>query len=69
MQDVLNHWEAAQYLTSQLGKNTKHWYGYLRRNIKNAHQQYAYKISVHVLDGELVYTRFALQEFVRVSRA
>lgn len=67
MQDVLSRWEAAEYLTSQLGENAKHWYGYLHRNVRNSSQQHGYKISAHVLDGDLVYTRFALQEFVRVS--
>ncbi|ENV80984.1 hypothetical protein F942_00135 [Acinetobacter ursingii ANC 3649] len=70
MKDVLNRWEAAKYIASKLGKDPQYWYGYLRSNTNarsRALKEHRYKISVHVLDGELAYTRFSLQEFVRVN--
>lgn len=65
---LLNQWHAAELIAQQLNGEVRSWYGYLTRNIRNWDKQHGYKITVHVENGKLAYSREALLEFVRVMK-
>lgn len=64
----LNQWQAAELIAQHLQGETRMWYGYLTRNIRNWAKQHGYKITVHVENGKLAYSTAALLEFVRVMK-
>ena len=65
----LTQWQAAELLASFLKGDAKKWYGFLTKNSRNhSSQDHGYKITPHVENGKLAYTREALLEFVRVSQ-
>lgn len=64
----LTTWHAAELLSTHLKGDARKWYGYLRKNIRHWEQQHGYKITAHVINGQLAYTQAALLEFVRVMK-
>lgn len=64
----LTQQQAAEFLASHLKGNAKKWFGFLTKNSRHhAEQGNGYKITPHVINGELAYTESALLEFVRVT--
>jgi len=64
----LTQQQAAEFLASHLKGNAKKWFGFLTKNSRHhAEQGNGYKITPHVINGELAYTESSLLEFVRVT--
>lgn len=66
--EYLNQGCAAELLASQLGGGRCKWFGYLTKNARNWQKQHGYKITVHVENGKLAYTKSALMAFVGVMQ-
>lgn len=64
----LNQGSAADLLAQHLEGSRRKWYGYLTRNSRNWNKQHGYKITVHVENGKLAYTKAAILAFVRVMQ-
>lgn len=63
-----SHDEAAKFLKQHLGKSKKLWLNYLKNNPSTYRDQHGYKITCHVIDGQLAYTEAALLQFVKVAK-
>lgn len=62
-------WEASSELAKHLPIRTnKQWFAYLMKNPFHYRDQDGYKITVHTLNGERRYTKFALVAFITAHR-
>lgn len=69
MKELNNTWEASCELAKHLTIRTaKQWFAYLMVNPSQYRNQDGYKITVHTLNGERRYTKFALAAFITAHR-
>lgn len=69
MKDLITTWEASCELANHLPiRTTKQWFAYLMKNPSQYRNQDGYKITVHTLNGERRYTKFALAAFITAHR-
>lgn len=69
MKDLNTIWEASCELAHRLPIRTaKQWFAYLMKNPSQYQNQDGYKITVHTLNGERRYTKFALVAFITAHR-
>lgn len=67
--ELFTTWEASKFLAHWLPlRSPKAWYWYLYKNPKDYLNQDGYKITVHTLNGERRYTKFALVAFITAHR-
>lgn len=67
--ELFTTWEAARFLAQWLPlRSQKAWYRYLMINPSQYLAQDGYKISVHVINGERRYSKFALTALITAHR-
>lgn len=65
---LLNQRQASKLLATYLQGSARKWFGFLTKNsFRHANENNGYRITTHIVDGEIAYSESSLLEFVRVT--